>query len=271
MLINTYSIVQSPTQWTVVAYNNVVALQWSVHVHCSIGEFACHIMPPPVTRRMTTSADDSFETFVRSTLMEIKEGQGKLTEKLEHLEESINFEAQRVTEVVNKAEKTQKRVEKVEQAVANHETILTRMTEADNKLERMSRRNNIRIVGLKEKTEEKPMELVSKLLQEKFGMEVEIERAHRNGYKRDAPSTSRHMLVKLLRFQDKRQILICQRKKLEGCDIYVTDDHTKADLEEKKKHSGEVKFLYERGTKLHFSAGKWRTREGKLAPFYDKK
>ena len=243
-----------------------------MHVHFSIGEFACHIMPPPVTRKMASSGEDSFETFVRSTLIQIKEGQGKLTEKLEQLEASINFEAQRVTEVVNKAEKTHKRVEKVEEVVANHETILTRMAEADNKLERMSRRNNIRIVGMKEKTAEKPMELVNKLLQEKFGMEgVEIERAHRDGYKRDAEGTSRHMLIKLLRFQDKRQILICQRKKLEGCDIYVTDDHTKADLEQKRKYSREVKFLYERGTKLHFSAGKWRTREGKLAPFYDQK
>ena len=58
--------------------------------------------------------------------------------------------------------------------------------------------------------------------------DVEIERAHRDGYKRDAPSTSRHMLVKLL---------ISQRQKLEGCDIYITDDHTKTDLEEKRKHS----------------------------------
>ena len=75
---------------------------------------------------------------------------GKLEAKLEHLEESITFEAQRVTNVVAKAEKTQKKVDKIEREIANHDIILKRMAEADNKLERMSRRSNIRIVGLKD-------------------------------------------------------------------------------------------------------------------------
>ena len=60
------------------------------------------------------------------------------------------------------------------------------------------------------------------------------------------------MLVKMLRYQDKLMIMRQQRQQLEDCDYYITDDLTKADLKEKRKHKKEVKFLYDRGIKLYF-------------------
>ena len=92
---------------------------------------------------------------------------------------------------------------------------------------------------MKEKSEEKPLELVSKMLSEKFDMvDPLLERAHRDGKKVGA--RSRHMLVKVLSYQDKCAIL---KQQLEDCDYFITDDLTKADLVEKRKHKEEVQVL----------------------------
>ena len=242
-------------------------------------------MAPPNTRMRTSVTKDirsedgdtdssqgsDFERFVRTALLNIKDAQlPNMQKKLDSLEKSLVFEAKRITEVTEKVKKTEKQVSEIERLLAKHDLQLNKMAEAENKLERFSRRNNLRIVGLKEKSGEKPLELVSKILSEKFDMnDPQLERAHRDGKKVDTGARSRHMLVKMLRYQDKLMIMRQQRQQLEDCDYYITDDLTKADLEEKRKHKKEVKFLYDRGIKLYFSAGKWRDRNGNLASFYN--
>ena len=95
---------------------------------------------------------------------------------------------------------------------------------------------------MKEKSGENPLELVSKMLSEKFDMvDPLLERAHRDGKKVGA--RSRHMLVKVLSYQDKCAVLKQQRQQLEDCDYFITDDLTKADLVEKRKHKEEVQVL----------------------------
>ena len=228
-------------------------------------------MAPPSTRTRAKEEDSSnedFQRFVRAALLDIKDKQlPSMQEKLVGLENSLVFEAERITEVEKKADTTQKKVHEMERTLAKHDELLEKMAAAENKLERFSRKNNIRIVGMKEKTGEKPLELVAKMLSERFDLvDPQLERAHRDGKKGDRP---RHMLVKLLRYQDKRTILKQQRKQLEDCDFFVTDDLTKVDLTQKKLHKAEVSFLFERGVKLFFSAGKWRDKNGNLAPFYN--
>ena len=94
----------------------------------------------------------------------------------------------------------------------------------------------------------------------------QIERAHRDGPQmKDLP---RHLLVKMLSFQDKRYVVSQQRKKLEKVKMYVIDDLTKKDREEKKRWLKEVNAAFQSGTRYHFSAGKWRQGRGTLAPFY---
>ena len=229
-------------------------------------------MGPPITRgrgsssgngqqqpRRDESADSSnFELFVRQTLTEIKQTTFTLQDKMNNFETLIEFESQT-------------KVRELDKMIKKHDATLAKMAAAENKLERFSRRNNIRVVGLKEKTGEKPEEVVKKLFSEKFNMEhCNVERAHRDGKIMDG-DRPRHMLVKLLSFQEKLEILRGQRKALEEYTIYIVDDLTKKDLEEKRKFKEDVKSAYDRGTRYHFSAGKWRGRNGQLAPFYNQR
>ena len=46
------------------------------------------------------------------------------------------------------------------------------------------------------------------------------------------------------------------------------EDLTKTDLEEKQRWKQEVGDLYKKGIKLRFVGGMWKSRAGKLAPFY---
>ena len=43
---------------------------------------------------------------------------------------------------------------------------------------------------------------------------------------------------------------------------FMVDDLTKDDLTEKRRHAQEVSRLYQQGTELKFSAGKWRHMNG---------
>ena len=82
-----------------------------------------------------------------------------------------------------------------------------------NNLERYSRRNNVRLAGYPETRGENTHDIVDKIFKEKFQMHgVELERVHRAGkhrqhrtgnYEQDRP---RHILIKLLRYQDKVEI-----------------------------------------------------------------
>lgn len=100
--------------------------------------------------------------------------------------------------------------------------------------------------------------------------DVEVERAHRDGrvYRGKGAPRPRHILVKLLRYTDKVNLLKCWRQSLKDESYRVVEDLTKIDHEEKKKWSQEVSDLYEKGVKLRFSGGMWRDRRGNKAPFY---
>ena len=60
------------------------------------------------------------------------------------------------------------------------------------------------------------------------------------------------------------------KRMLNGQPCYIVDELTQQDLKEKRKWLPNIKTLYENGTKLRFSVGKWRTTQG--TPYlFDKK
>ncbi|KAJ8038731.1 hypothetical protein HOLleu_16238 [Holothuria leucospilota] len=136
-----------------------------------------------------------------------------------------------------------------------------------NKLERFSRRNNFRIVGIpvteNENCEESVKEKVFPLF--KDAPDLHIERCHRDG--RAPPGRSPHILVRCLSYKAKSFIMRYRRSALQGQSFFIVDDLTRLDLAEKKKWSSKVKDLYERGVKLTFSGGKWRDATGKPFEF----
>lgn len=99
-------------------------------------------------------------------------------------------------------------------------------------LENQSRRNNLVISGLGPdkadetwaETESKVQELFTTKL--KLDASVEIERARRNGRYRVDSERPRSVVVKLLRFKDKQQILARARSNLKTTSVYINEDYS---------------------------------------------
>ena len=134
-----------------------------------------------------------------------------------------------------------------------------------NKQERISRRSNFRLVGVKQEPTEDCLKIAADILTELGLPNPQIERAHRDG--RSVPGRDRHLLVKMSFFQDKVKVMKEARRALAGKGFYIIDDLTKLDLQEKRRWKTQVNELYQQGTRLRFSGGCWRGPEGKPYTF----
>ncbi len=149
---------------------------------------------------------------------------------------------------------------------------IDKLREWNNKLERFSRRNNLRLVGIEEKREEDVYKIVTDVLKDKFSMtDVEIERAHRVGKPSDGNSHGqnaaaaartvrtpgpRHIIFKLLSYKDKVQILKQKREKLARKKYYITDDETDEDMATKRRLQPVINKAKEDNKKWRFTQGK---------------
>ena len=120
-------------------------------------------------------------------------------------------------------------------------------------LEDRSRRNNMRIDGIKEeegKTWEISEAKVTKVFKEKLGIEKEIiiERAHRTkrNYKDKDKKRPRTIVLRLANFKDKN-IILKNVNKLKGSDVYINEDFSRETTELRKKLWEEVKQLRSEG------------------------
>ena len=208
------------------------------------------------------AATANFEHMIKKAVDSLLESVQKVESKLEIESSRIDELEKKNAELEKKNANLVKKTKEIEKEIEDIKITLSRHTSDANKAERFSRRNNFRIVGIPEakgnEREDGP-KLVENVIRENFGMDVKVERAHRDGMKADRP---RHILVKMLSYRDKVEIMKNARKNLESKPFYIINDLTKADLEEKKKWRKEVKELYSNGTKLRFFAGKWRTSNG---------
>ena len=96
-----------------------------------------------------------------------------------------------------------------------------------NDMEQYSRRNNIRIFGIKENQRENPTEIVQQLAKEKLAIDLDencIDRCHRVG-KTLPGASNRSILVKFTSYQYKRKI-IQARRKLKSTGIVIKEDLT---------------------------------------------
>ncbi|XP_065667668.1 uncharacterized protein LOC136087964 [Hydra vulgaris] len=161
----------------------------------------------------------------------------KLQKELNELKENLNFHEhlieQKVKTVSNNLEK---------------KSPIQNINEKNRILEDRSRRNNLRIEGITEsvnetwdETEDKVLKLFSKTLEVN---EVEIERAHRTGYKKHGKT--RTIILKLLRFKDKTKILK-EAHRLKGLNIYINEDYSRETSIIRKKLFSEAKLRRENG------------------------
>lgn len=200
----------------------------------------------------------TLEGSIDTILKELKVIQSDLVAaKRNHLKEIAQMR-ERNKAIEGKCDSMELRITELEQSRDKH-------TEDINKQERMSRRNNLRIVGYKTLKDENCIEIAKEVFS-KVGIEdCKIERAHRDG--RIVEGKARHILVKCSFFTDKLHIIRNARKDLEPDPFYIIEDLTKKDLQEKRKWVSKARELYEQGTRVYFLAGCWRGVGGKPYTF----
>ena len=111
-----------------------------------------------------TEKTDDFQCFVREMLTDLHRGQADINKCITLLErnisELIQFESGQITNLENKImdlEKLHQQVRTIDQQLADHNEML-------NKLERFSRRNNVRVIGLPQDKDEDCLSLTRNLL-----------------------------------------------------------------------------------------------------------
>ena len=121
-------------------------------------------------------------------------------------------------------------------------------------LEDRSRRNNLRIDGIKEKpneTWEECEENVQEMIKENLGITepIEIDSCHRI-LKRKNPNRPRTVICRITKFKDKQKILK-NAKYLKGSGIYVYEDFCKETMELRKTLWDQV-LEYQRQNKFAY-------------------
>ncbi|KAK7939311.1 hypothetical protein WMY93_002637 [Mugilogobius chulae] len=180
---------------------------------------------------------------VATDVATIKEITKELKDSLETVQTRVGEAERRISDLEDDNEIAKTKMDTVEKKV---EHLWSRVEDLENR----SRRNNVRIVGLKEGLEEpgKMSQYVEKILTGALGLtggEFEIERAHRAPVPIPDPTKQpRAVLVRFLRSSAREHVLRIARVKRgfdwEGRRISIFEDVTK-ELAEKRKAFGPVK------------------------------
>lgn len=220
-------------------------------------------------------SDDDTRSISATIQAMVKDAVSTLISQIKRLEAELNkaveYESKRISDLERKNSDLETRIKKMEKEMIQLKRHAEDQHEEIKKSERISRRNNFRIVGMAEKegedNQENCINIVQGILKEKFNMEdAHVDQAHRVGRKGERP---RHILVKINTHGHKINIMKEARRVLGGeVNYYIIDDLSKPDLEEKRKYADDVARLFREGTKLRFYAGKWRGAGGQ--PFFNK-
>ena len=161
-----------------------------------------------------------------------------LTKHIEDIKESLQFTENELNT----------KILKVEQNLENETTMIK---EKLRDLEDRTRRNNLRIDGVNESVKEtwdETEEKVMKILKNNLGITtaVKIERAHRAGKIRLNSKRPRTIVIKILDYKDKTNILR-NTHKLKGTGIFINEDFSRETIEKRKKLWVDVLQLREQG------------------------
>lgn len=179
----------------------------------------------------------------------------EVSEKIDSVLERIGTVEQRVSDLEDMCTANTPRFDSVEAA-------LKKATERLDYLENQSRRQNVRIVGLKEGMEGKhPVAFFEKWIPEVLDLQgdaVKIERAHRAGppLRNGDGDPSRAVLVRLHNYTDKQRILYAARTKgrlkVEGRDVSFYQDFSAEVVKQRRETANARRLLREAGVKYAF-------------------
>ena len=209
------------------------------------------------------TAFDSFKTVVEGSIASVQDAIKQL-----HLDlgQAIEFQSKRIDDIETKMAAIGNDHVNFSAKISQLEDALLKKDEEINKLERMSRRNNFRIVGVPQVNGENVESIVKDQILPLFDIPgIVIERCHRDG--RGANGRPPHILVRCLSYPMKVDIMKRRRTILNEKPFFIVDDLTKVDLAERKKWAPQVKQLFDNGTRLRFSGGKWRDGAGRPFAF----
>uniref|UniRef100_A0AAY4D8Z2 Uncharacterized protein n=1 Tax=Denticeps clupeoides TaxID=299321 RepID=A0AAY4D8Z2_9TELE len=165
----------------------------------------------------------------------------------------------RITEAESRVSHTEDEVVELHNKIAALEKAVQSLSEKAEDAENRSRRDNIRIVGLKEGAEGgRPVEFFQTFLPKLLGIEtkhdaVKIDRAHRTlGPLK--PNRTRPVVIKLHNYTDKTKILAAAKKKghltYEGSNIFITQDLSVRVREARRAFNNVCGQLIQRGVRF---------------------
>ena len=231
-----------------------------------------HIEPEESTQRVAVEMAD-----LQMILQELRDFRRENGDALKEIKEDIKTTNNRVDKAENRISEAEERTQVVEEAVLEvlklQEKLEARLTDQEGR----SRRENIRIHGIKEGAENNSPTMatfVENLLREKLGIpastKLELERAHRSlGPKPPLESPPRSIVVKFSSFKTKEEVLklAWQRKGFVHQERKVILDHDYApEVLRKWREYTEAKRVL-RENKLRFQT----PFPAKLRVFYEEK
>ena len=131
-----------------------------------------------------------------------------------------------------------------------HRSEINELKDKIREIEDRSRRNNIRVEGLKESVNEDWLTTKDKLhdmFKKQLGIKekITIERAHRGGGQRQG-GKPRAIIAKILNFEDK-ELILTNARKLKGTGVFIHEDFSRETVVIRQKLWEEVKQLREKG------------------------
>lgn len=211
-----------------------------------------------------------------SALMELKFAE--LQSSLTILGSRIDDNSKRLTEAESRISENEDRTSSLENKVAHLEQKVKSLADRTEASENRSRRDNIRIIGLKEGTEGKNAVIFFETwlhdtldLKTKRGF-IKIDRAHRALGPRKSNS-NRPVIIKLHNYGDKQIILSAFREKGDildqGNKIYIRQDLSAAVREARRKFNDTCEQLIQRGIRfqMRYPATLFLTVQGELHSF----
>lgn len=217
--------------------------------------------PPADANVMDASPMDMTELVreVTRNIDEVMEQKfSKLTDALEKIASSLEGQCKRITEAEQRISTAEDRVVELERRLEQVESRQVIMAEQLDDAENRSRRDNIRILNLKEGTEgEHPLQFFESWLPSTLGFpadkgRIKLDRAHRaGGPRRDRP---RPVIIRLHNSRDKPRILSAARKakNLEhgGSRFFIHQDLSSAVRQKRRSFNDVVQKFIDKGIKF---------------------
>lgn len=176
--------------------------------------------------RVYKSALDAVVKQMNERIMKLESTVADLTTSLQFSQREIDDLKSTIKQHEKEKQDTKVKMDQQADVINSSKVEIESLEDRCNYMEDYSRRNNIRITGVEEQsgneTWEQTAAKVLSLLDDKMQLpDLELERAHRVGLRRDA--RPRTIVARFCRYSDREAVMRSARK-LRGTNIYINDD-----------------------------------------------